>query len=457
MPVINPSLYQSGTVTPGHLASFTTDGVVQDSGISITGGGVPQIAPGNFAVLGTLFTTGGIDLSATSNATPYIHGAQTASEVVVATFAPINILQISDNIDYTGPSAPNGFWVQHNIVSGAHSVRGGRVALQADMTLQTVPADSSAVPQYAGLQANFVGQSSGSNCIGYGASITSAAFNGTGYSQIVGMEVNVGAFAGTTVHAIVGVDIVPFGSHAVAGSSGADTGLGFGTELVTGGIWDYLIRFGGTNGSNNPLKSTGTVLAGLVGGTIARGIDFRLLDLTSDAFASPGIRLVGASHTITNVIAIAGGSSNSGVYAPGIFTQGPTPDIDLNISLQGAGGLHLLTNGGNEPLFTFFGSTTADGYLSFIPGVAASFPMQILCQGTANNLILGGNAANTGGMARGSTGGFPMLPFMAGTPTATPANSAAGGAVVVNQSTNTLNVFVPGAGWCHIGLSAGAG
>jgi hypothetical protein len=36
---INPPLYQTGQVTPGHLAAWTTDGVLQDSPVAMDSDG----------------------------------------------------------------------------------------------------------------------------------------------------------------------------------------------------------------------------------------------------------------------------------------------------------------------------------------------------------------------------------------------------------------------------------
>jgi hypothetical protein len=42
-------------------------------------------------------------------------------------------------------------------------------------------------------------------------------------------------------------------------------------------------------------------------------------------------------------------------------------------------------------------------------------------------------------------------------PTGIPSNGSTGGSVELNRASNTLNIYVPGAGWYHVTLTGGAG
>lgn len=435
----------------------------------------------------------------------WLTGNQTFGGTFSSAFAPMNILQIGDSMGIIGGSG-QGFFIQLN--SGGATLQGGRTAIQGDMVI-TSATGNAGQGQYVGVQGNAflpAGVSEPGGII-YGGNFTSQLFTGastgsSGNGYIVGVEIDVGAQAGTVTRAVVGLSIVPFGNWAVPGTAGNDTALGFGDQGQTGGGWDTLINLVGLSG-HSPIKSTGRLFWAQTPMTIAKGFDLLNMTFTGSAWLSAEFNVFGApinsasistTHGIlmgagviagvdipittsngsnialiptasgvvkvasslliqsagqANLLALVGATAGNGVN---IFAQGTDTNISMNLNMQGTGGVNVRSNAGNTLIASFPGSTTADGYPSFIPGIAASLPLQMFANGAPNNILIGGSSAGGGGVATTATAGFLMIPFASGLPTGTPLNSASGAALVNDTVDHKLCWHEPGGTWvCVVG------
>ena len=429
-------------------------------------GQVPTATDWNAAFNALLSKTGGvltgalvaqskIDLTRTQtglvNATlGGLVGTQTLSGTITGHFAPINILQSYETLNVPGGIA-SGLLVQSTANAG---VTGGRNAIYAQQYVVGTTGNTNG--QYVAVQGEASLDATDTGGVIYGGNFT-AAVRGSGTNVgaggAVGAEFNVGLQAGVTAAVQTGLQIVQFGDSVSAGTAGIDSAFAIGQQPGAIG-WDYAFRISGY-ANQIPIKPTGGVFAILTPGTIGSGFTMNGTTITGDAWRSPGIRILGGAANLANIITLSGGSAGSGGNSPAIYSQGSATDVDLRLILQGAGSLAVYGNGGT-PVFQIAGSTTSNGYVSFIPGIGVSRPNQLLVNGTANNLLLGGTTAGTGGLLPAATSGFPMIPFTSAVLSGTPVNQAVGAALAVNTSSGNLNVYLPNIGWYHIQLVAGA-
>lgn len=513
--LIGPAL---GTPVSGVMTNVTgtAAGLTAGTATNQSGG---TVSATTLAASGLASLAGGVNAAfsqpaATHTTLGWLTGTQTFGGTIPFSFAPMNILQITDALAVTGASGlGQGFWIQLN--TGGSTVKGGRSAIQGDMVIASATGNAGN-GQYVGVQGNAflpAGVSEPGGII-YGANFTSQLFTGastgaTGNGYVVGVEIDVGAQAGTVTRAVVGLSIIPFGNWSVPGTLGNDTAIGFGDQGQVGGGWDTLINLVGLTPGHLPIKTTGRLFWAQTTGTIAKGFDLLNLTITGDAWSSTELSIFGApfnntslgtKHGImlgTGVIAGAdvnittSNGSNIALVPTGtavvkvagnlqiqnptasqvnliqmtgattgnlvnIFAQGSDANVGMNISGQGSGGLNIRTDSGNRIIAAFVGSTASDGFVSIIPGIAASRPLQFFANGTANNILVGGSSAGGGGVATAATTGFLMIPFTSGVPTGVPVNSGSGAAISVNTISQTINVYVPGVGLCHVALTAGA-
>lgn len=445
-----PSAAQWNTLFAGKLDMSPVGNVVVPGSLTITG----ALTYGNISY--TNFATAGkIDLTRTQtglvNSTlGGLVGTQTLSGTITGSFAPMNILQHYETLQVAGGTA-EGLFVQVTTQTGA---RGGRTALYSQQYINGITSNNGG--QYVASGGETYVDASDVGGIGYGANFTAQIRNASnvGAGGAVGMELNVGLQSGVTAAYQTGLQVVQFGNSVAAGTGGYDSAYAIGQQPGAVG-WDYAFRISGY-ALQIPIKTTGTIFGITSPGTIANGFTMNGVTITGNAWYSPGVRILGGAANLANLLTLSGGSTGTGTTAPTIYTQGSATDVDLRMNIQGAGNLVVLSNGGNNALFQFSGSTVSNGFLTFLPGIAASRPNQFLINGSANNLLLGGTTAGTGGLATAATSGFPMLPFVNAAPTGTPVNQAVGNAVVVNNNSNNLNIYIPGNGWYHVQLVAGA-
>lgn len=522
-------LRQSGNVTPGHLASWTTTGVVQDAGtpanprltggvgvrstdaqsiavnnavetgpysqigLGITGsranitvqgfgggsdlpldivaeGGVningtpypgpagPYLPLAGGTMIGVAALAGGLDATfsqpaAASGTIGWLKGVQTFGGTISGAFGPMNILQITEDLDVSGGVA-EGFWVQHDV--GGSAAKGGRVAIQADLAVYAATGNTTG--DYVALQGNaFIPAAiSEPGGIIYGGNLTAQLFAGAsvGTGQVVGLEVNTGIQAGSTALVQTGIQVVQFGNSAVAGTFGADSAYAIGYQPGSTGF-DVGFRIAGSGGAL-PIKTTGTIFHVATAGTVSGGFILDGITFNSYAWKSPGVRFGGGAADTPNYLLLGGGAAGTGATAPTIYTQGSDTDVDMNLKAQGAAQFQFYSHGGSNQTFQIGGGAGTNGWIVAIPGIAASAPNQLYLNGTGNNLLLGGGSVGDGGLATNATSGFPLLPFTSNTPSGVPVNNAHGAAIVVNGNQKYLNIYVPSVGWYHVALTAGA-
>lgn len=196
------------------------------------------------------------------------------------------------------------------------------------------------------------------------------------------------------------------------------------------------------------------------------------------ALLSPYVTLTGLTSTLASPPPIGSIAPNSGAFTDlisagtanairmlgnttgnpvRILSQGVDTNIGINVVAQGAASVIFSAQSGNNPTFQIYsGNTSSNSFIATVPGIAASQMMQLFTNGAANNLLLGG-PLNGGTLSTTATSQFPAMPYTPGIPTGTPVNSTSGAVFETNSTSKTLNIYVPGVGWYHAALTAGAG
>lgn len=455
------NLVTGGTVTGPVIAP------VSGSTVTATGGTTARMLGDWFAGMSksgskTLFP-GGVDLGgtktgATNSTLGFTSGQQTVnSATITGSFAPLNILQMTEAVSIPLPGGAQGVYYQLN--TGGTAATGNREAFQSDMTVYTTTGNNGG--QYTGVTGNFYGTANDLNGIGYGGNfVAQLSNNASTWAGIVGAEFDVGIQTGASAQYQTGLSIVQLGNDTVAGSQGKDAALVMGMQAGSIG-WDYGYAIDGISGQF-PIKTTGTLMAARTAGTITNGFDLSNLTISGKAWISSGASLDGTGNWITKSTAVVG-SANKAVMTgaatgnnPTFYSQGTDTNVGLTINMQGTGNFNILSGAGANTVFQAYGIAGSDGYVGVVPGVSTSTMDQFYINGVGNNLLLGG-PLNGGAMATTAASGFPAMPFTAGTPTGTPVNSGAGAVFEVNSSTKTLNIYIPGVGWYHAALTAAAG
>lgn len=465
----NPPIPTPGSFALLSGATFTGPVIAPVSGSTVTATGdtTARMLGDWFAGISkngskTLFP-GGIDLGATKTAATnstlgFVSGQQVVnSATITGSFAPLNILQMTEAISIPLPGGAQGVYYQLN--TGGNSATGNREAFQSDMTVYATTGNNGG--QYTGVNGNFYGTVNDLNGIGYGGNFSAQLSNNAStWAGIVGEEINVGIQTGSSAQYQTGLQIVQLGNDTVAGSQGKDTALTIGMQAGSVG-WDYGYAIDGISGQF-PIKTTGTLMAARTAGTINNGFDLSNLTINGKAWISTGASLDGTGNWVTKSTSVVG-SANKAVLlgaaagsSPTFYSQGTDANVGLTINMQGTGNFNILSGAGANTVFQAYGIAGSDGYVGAVPGISTSTMDQFYINGVNNNLLLGG-PLNGGATATTATGGFPAMPFTAGTPTGTPVNSGAGAVFEANSATKTLNIYIPGVGWYHATLTAGAG
>lgn len=331
-------------LSPPGYGSNTNGASISLTAGSPTGSG----SVGTVSFFSPLFATSSIGFnysqtSATASTLGWLIGSQTfAGTVASTTFAPMNLIQIYDDLAVTQSGATGeGLYVQLN--TGGAAVTGARNSVQADMAITAATGNTSG--QYSAVQGNaFLASSvTDTGSIVYGANFTSQLFPsasvGSG-GQVVGQENDVGVQTGATAPSIVtGMQVVPFGNWAVAGASGRDAAYMVGMQNGTVGF-DIGYGIAGTGSSNFPIKSTGTLFKTIQNGTVGSGVDISSLTISNYAFKSTGFSVDGSGNVS------AEGVTAGGVVLLHSYTVGTLPACNSGTK----GGMAYVTDA-NSPTY----------------------------------------------------------------------------------------------------------
>jgi hypothetical protein len=392
-------------------------------------------------------TLGGTKV-ATNSTINFLSGAQNVTGTITGAFAPFNILQITESVAVPSGAA-QGLFIQLN--TGGAAATGGRVGILGTVNIFAATGNNGG--QYTAVQGEAYGSASDTNAIIYGGNFTAQLQTNTTMGQVVGAEIDVGIQSGSSAVTKTGLQVVPFGNDAVAGSGGKDSAYVIGDQSGAKGF-DYGFRISGVS-SSYPIKTTGTVFwaDSSVAGTVANGFDLSSLTITGAAWKSTGATLSGAgafsglsltAQGVTNKVVITG--SGAGV-APTVYAQGNDTNVGLNIAAQGSLGIQLQAYGGATNSFQAFSEPSADRWITVVSGTASIAPFMYV-NGNADNIVLGGGSGGSAIVATSATAGFVIVPAMDGTPSATPAHNSAGAVLVYDRTDKRLYVYdALNAGW----------
>lgn len=227
-------------------------------------------------------------------------------------------------------SGPNGLFGFTSSVVMGNSAGGAYTGIQGLATVNgTGVTNANAVGVEANTNAtvNVGGVSGTTSGNAYGAYLqaTLGSSSATFWTNLVGVEIDVSAVAGSSVNTKTGVSVVALPSDAVAGFKGRDSAFAIGQGAGGALGWDYAFRINGVSGTF-PIKSTGSLLGipvegGIVnGGTIANGFDLTNLTITNNAWKSTGTTIDGSGNgTFASVrtTSSSGPTWTSGTGAPG--------------------------------------------------------------------------------------------------------------------------------------------
>lgn len=263
----------------------------------------------------------------------------------------------------------NAFAVQHNF--GGSGDIGGFAGTQSTILL-TAPTGNGLAGEYssgtfiavAGANDNGTGTTDGTaGGILYGLNpnvrLTSGATNWRG---LVGQEIDIAAYAGSSVFKKIGLSIIGLGD--VVQASMFSAAIDINSSSGTPG-WMYGLSFGDYDGSW-PMAATGSMIGCFphantgACGTTAHGVNLSNITFTSDAFLSNGFVVDGSGNVGANTVASAvhsgatpgaafalGGSPatynslqvipNTSTNVPSLSVVSPNTNLGLTISSQGSG------------------------------------------------------------------------------------------------------------------------
>jgi hypothetical protein len=398
-PVTAQSVQQSGTVTPGHVATWLTTGVIGDGGVP--GGPIftGSTTQNDFACVGSGSPAVIIDcgLSATGvnnwTAQQNFNGGITVSGAITLNVAPLTFnssttlptpatqgLLINGTITGTSASASgytaNATFLQNNAIltspnasfigqaitcsiggGAASGMQGNTVCLNVATGLNAATINTAG--QYVGIvstaQANSNdGGGSGTErgaFFAYGCNAY-AAVTGVHIQELTCGEMDVAAVTGTTVLYKAGFSSVLFnpaaGGDAVHGTD-VDAGFAVGSWVGTA-LWNTAYLVTGWNGSF-PVSATGVVLgvdsgpAGTIG-SVYRGVDFGKMKCSGDGnagFLVTSNSLAGGSFGYGTLIHCSGaielrnGGATNSVAAGSAWIGGNASSGLEGLVLQGNG------------------------------------------------------------------------------------------------------------------------
>jgi len=331
---------QSGNVTPGHIATWTTTGVIQDGGGAVPSVVIPTVVNGLACfsnTTGTLTNCGNqVNVNGTFAITPTSNhlGLNITQTLTGSTFDVFGgnsgtASNVLDGIYVPSDNAAQGsffydFGVIH--VFGGAAATGSRNPYLSWLVQSAVTSASNPQRYYTGGTA-ISDTRSGDG----GTDTTSANAKGEYYGwnaqvrvgpsasnvrSATGLEVDNWGSTGGTLRHNWGLNIVSFTPLVGAGS---DAGLIFysagsvtsgGITYGPGGGWAQGISFG-EEASNGlaPLQTTGTVLGThfetLSTFTVAHGIDLRGFTCTSKCYESVGYSVDGSGNILAPTLTLS--------------------------------------------------------------------------------------------------------------------------------------------------------
>jgi hypothetical protein len=365
----NPYVLQSGVITSGHVAQWTTNGVISDGGLSsgavigpstngdlvcVNSSGLPVDCGYNFSnppPIGNVTpNTGAFTTVTIKSASPAVSPVITTYNVTVSTSlepytkwnatlagtvtannsADIDALHWfvigSDNLAAGSYGLYNAYFGE--VVGGAAET-GNRTNVAAFLEVTSATNNGNPNPYFyvaaaaiatANVNDNGTALSAAGNLVAANdvATLKSGA---TYWNALEGREVDCEVDTGASVGLKQCVKIVLYGSDAVQGST-SDYALGFVKSSTASGSWEVGIAFGEPTGYW-PISSTGTIIGtttGLSSGSppaydAANGIDWSNVTFSGCAFKSVAFCVNGAG-----ALSAGGGSAlsfNSGYNSPG--------------------------------------------------------------------------------------------------------------------------------------------
>ena len=307
--------------------------------------------------------------------------------------------------------------------------------------------------------------------------------SGQYFTGMAGIEEDNYAALGTSVNLKVG-HIIGLSQQDYVQGTTADVGLSVidtstAQSVILG--WKNVIGFGAYNASV-PFSATSTII-GVIQNTAqnfrqnieaAQNMDFRLVDYGNFASASPG-----------NMV-LPNGGENIGALQVAPLTTGAS----INVGLEQVSSLSVVVGGNGYqagdvvtgPNGGIYGVTESGGAITALSVVvpdyyaAGSTPTNPVSLMNGSGIVATANltftlantlAIQTGGgdtlfgtqaaMSTTALVGYVGLPFTNGAPTATPTNNALAVECQVNATSKSLNCYIPGLGWYHAAMTAGAG
>lgn len=288
---------QSGSVTPGHLATWTTDGVVQDSGPA-TSGGVTEVGITN---------NGNISLGINSGPTT---GAFVQLGFSVSDTGTITISASGKN---GAPAAALDFDINGTIIT-----IGGQAPIGAHLLLGN-PGTTSAPPSGIAVGANLTLSATGT--------LSATAISGTTTTVVAVAPLTGGTI---TTSGTIGFETIAasslFGNAGTAAGALSAVAIGPGLSLAAAGT----LSVGGTAAPTLPGLTLATTPLAVASGGLGAG-----------TLLANGVLL--ASGSGTSVTSLQPGSPGSlMISSGGVWTAGAPP---LSVADGGTGATSLTANG----------------------------------------------------------------------------------------------------------------
>jgi hypothetical protein len=335
-------------------------------------------------------------------ATAYLHLIQMQEGITAGNAGGVVGLGITDNL-------AAGFTGARNLVSLVVNVNGAPASGNGSL--------ASALNTKVNINANQGGTSFSSsattNGVGFGFNPVVVANNGATYlGGLIGTEIDIGSYAGSSSYVKLGAQIVELSADAVQGYSD-DIAFSINNQIsIAGGAvgWKNGFTFGRAGGWF-PMSRTGTMFAAIgnaAGGDIlqvANVLSFSNLTITGYAWQFPGSTLDGSGNATFLSAAAATASFTTSVSSPvGTFATSVTSPVgafatSVNtgvLEISGTPAFNLLANVSNpilnpdytnlnhpDPAATYQYAPTVVGY-SRSPGVGQDYYLNI----RTDNLVL---------------------------------------------------------------------
>jgi hypothetical protein len=282
----------------------------------------PITGSGNYVAKAGDTMTGPLMIGASlaaAGTTPFLaHGnlsGQPGSATTLSNFSQIAVdADTMDAVGNGGPGGANYFYVGGVIGSGA---AGHRTGIESFIYTNATPVSTDTSKFHTAIagwsQATAPDNASQTNQIFGGNFLVELANGATGWGGLCGLEVDVNALTGSSVHYKEGMKVVIGAGDTVHGSN-TDSAIGIVGESGNTTGWNVGLSYGAGN-AVWAIAATGTMIGttptGLGGNAYgcAWGIDFNAVTFTSGAFRSPnftirgtgGIGFSGAASSVTDL------------------------------------------------------------------------------------------------------------------------------------------------------------